>query len=257
MWRKSYENLEREPMIKAWYLIQIMVEHKLAKKAMKELISLPDGVERAWDVFFWGKDFSLSSFIISHPIRFLELLFIVDKYRLIETFEIMAIQEGYIIDVSNFACSIGVTPKPIFRIKENLLNTFSVIHETKMLSNNNTSVYYVKELFEKRNGKEKLLQLYRIPQNSTTGTICIHTKILWITIIVLKGKCTVRRGVVTDDNDRFQLEDEDWELMENEECTLENYFKVVETNEYSCYELLNAETHDLLLLVLPVDDNTI
>lgn len=244
-------------MNKAWYLIQKMVEQKLAKTAIKELLSLPDGVEMAWDVFFLGEDCSLSSFITNHPIRFLELFFIVDKYRLIETFEIMAIQEGYIIDVSNYACSIGVTPKPIFRFKENLLNTFSHIQETKILSNKKSCVYYVKEIFEKRNGKEKPLQLYRIPRNSTTGSICIHTKILWITIIVIKGKCIVRRGVVTDDKDRFQLEDADWELMENEECTFENYFKFVDTNEYSWFEILNAESQDLLLLVLPVDDNTI
>ena len=192
-----------------------------------------------------------------HPFLFLENLFVIDKIRLIDRFEGMAAKEGYIIDKSNYIGAIGGPSEPIIRIKENLLNIFAKIHETKISSGNTPSVYYFKEYFEKRNGKNKPIQLYRISNNTTTGRIRIQPQILWISAIPLNGNCIARRGVVTDDKERFDFGDDDWLLQENEECTFENYFKNADTGEYSWFELKNAETQDLLMLVFPIDENVI
>lgn len=184
-------------------------------------------------------------------------MFVIDRIKLIERFEDMAAKEGYIIDKSNYIGAIGGSSEAIFRIRENLLNKFATINETKITSKNVPVVYYFKEFFEQRNGKNKPIQLYRIPYNSTTGRIRIQSQVLWITAIPLNGNCIARRGVVTGDKERFDFGDDDWLLQENEECTFDNYFKNADTGEYSWFELKNEEAHDLLMLVFPIDENVI
>ena len=244
-------------MNKIWYIIQERAEKRLAQRAIRRLKSLPDGVEISWNVLFWGEVKSYSAFILRHPFLFLEILFVLDRIRLIDRFEGMAVKEGYIIDRSNYIGTIGGSTKPIFRSRENLLNIFAKIQETKITSENTPNVYYFKEFFEKRNDKNKPIQLYRIPYSSTTGRIRIQPQILWISAIPLNGNCIVRRGVVTDDKERFNFGDDEWVLHKNEEFTFDNYFKNIDTGEYSWFELKNVEAQDLLMLVFPIDENVI
>lgn len=244
-------------MNRIWYKIQERTEKRLAQRAIKKLKSLPDGVEMSWNVLFWGGVKSISAFILRHPYLFLENLFVIDRIRLIDRFEGMAAKEGYIIDKSNYVGAIGGPSEPIFRIRENILNIFAKIHETKITSGNTPNVYYFKEYFEKRNGKNKPIQLYRIPYNATTGRIRIQPQILWISAIPLNGNCIARRGVVTNDKERFDFGDDDWVLQENEEYTFDNDFKNIDTEDYSWFELKIAEAQDLLMLVFPIDENVI
>ena len=244
-------------MNRIWYKFQERTEKRLAQSAIRRLKSLPDGVEMSWSVLFWGEVNSYSAFILRHSFLYLKNMFVIDRIRLIDWFEGMAVKEGYIIDKSNYVGAIGGPSEPIFRIRENLLNIFAKIHETKISSENSPNGYYFKEFFEKRNGKNKPIQLYRIPYNSTTGRIRIQPQILWISAIPLNGNCIARRGVVTDDKERFDFGDDDWVLKENEEYTFDNNFKNADTGEYSWFELKNAEAQDLLMLVFPIDENVI
>ncbi|MBR5687319.1 MAG: hypothetical protein IKX36_05115 [Prevotella sp.] len=234
-----------------WHMLQERVEKKIAKKAMKKLQSLPDGVEIEWYILFWGEIDSPKGFILRHPILFLKLLFVTNIHRIIERFLMEVKEDGrFIVDISSRAGLIGIISIPIFRNKENLLKKFSEIHETKMSSGGNTNIYYVKRSYEMRNGKRKPLQLYRIPRNSTTGIIRIHTEILCITAVALNGSCIARWGDVQEGKDIIQLEEE---LQENDCYIFDNDYRTEDTCDYSWYEIKNPESHDLLMLILPVD----
>ena len=87
--------------------------------------------------------------IYFYILTILKILFVIDRIRLIDRFEGMAVKEGYIIDKSIYANCIGGQSEPIFRIRENLLNIFAKIHETKITSEETTNVYYFKEFLRK------------------------------------------------------------------------------------------------------------
>lgn len=188
------------------------IEQILAQEAIKKLRSLPDGAEKPWS-FFLGR---LSRCLIRFSL--------LNYNRWIQRFVEIAQNDGYIVDISNCDCLVGGEIKPIFRVKEKLLNNFAGISEKAIFSASN-NVYFIKELWENRNGKIKQLQLYRIPHNLSTGEIRVQPQTWWITVIVLDGVGMLRQGVVTKEHEYFPIEDQEYELWEydDESICIENY----------------------------------
>lgn len=112
--------------------IQARVGERITKKAMRKLLSLPDGVEMTWNALFLGEVSSPYGFIFHHPILSMEFMFVVDQCELIDRFKQLVKQEGYIIDDSNCACTIGGEYRLTFRSKENLINKFADVCERKI-----------------------------------------------------------------------------------------------------------------------------
>ena len=103
---------------------------------------------------------------------------------------------------------------------------------------------------EERNGKQKTLMLYRIPEQSSTGKIyhSSFTSLYWISIIVLKGKCIGIDSYMLSCND--DEESPGFEYTENESTSFRGY-----SPDKDWFELRNATDDELLVIVEPISED--
>lgn len=230
-------------------MIQKSIVRQLVNIAISRLKSLPDGTECTRLELLFPNIETVWGMLSHYPFRTI-LYLIVDKSRLLDSFWKRLIVEDYIEDDSQVAGCFGGPYTCKYRKKSKLLNDFSIIGETSKYSGDNEYTYYVREMYEERNGKQKPLMLYRIPEHSSTGKIYCSSfpSLRWISIIVLKGKC-----LVIDSDILSCLEEEgespEYECRENESTFFRGYSS---DKENDWFELLNETNKELLVLIEPI-----
>lgn len=211
---------------------------------------MPDGTECTRHELLFPNIETAWEMLSHYPFRTIMYMF-VDRSRLLESFWKRLIVEGYIEDDSQVAGCIGGPYICKYRRKSKLLNDFSKNKETAHYSDDNKYIYYVREMSEERNGKQKPLLLYRIPEHSSTGKIYYSfPSLCWISAIVLKGNC-----FIIDSDSLSCLEESEspgYECVENESTFWgENHSE----NAQTWYELRNDTDEELLVLIQPISED--
>ena len=175
-----------------WSSIQKHIEKELVHCALGRVKSMSDGAQSTRSGLLFPKAHNTWSLFVNYPIRFIKYGFIANHSRLWSRFEEELACNGYLEDNTLFAGLIGCIPSFIYRNKVMLLKKFIEKNEQTFFSNDKKYTYYVKEIWEEREGKQKQLLLYRIPPKSSTGPICFSNP--WVTMISLRGTCLVING---------------------------------------------------------------
>lgn len=228
-------------------VIQRLIVRQLVNIAISRLKSLPNGTECTRHELLFPQIESVRGMLLHYPFRTIMYL-IVDKSRLLNSFWKRLIAEDYIEDDSQVAGCFGGPYICKYRRKSKLLNNFFKNEETAHYSDDNKYTYYIKEMYEDGNGKQKPLMLYRIPEHSSTGKIYYSSfpSLYWISIIVLKGKCI---GMDNSMSSCYDDESPGFEFKENESTFFRGYSS---DKEKDWFELRNETNKELLVLAEPI-----